>query len=132
MEPTKETLPYWQALKDGHLTAQRCSACKVVRAYPRRFCPHCGAEEAEWIDAGQEGYVYSFSVVRRAPQGFHLPAPYLVALVDLPIGIRMLTNIVGEPSPRIAIGDTVRLTIMPFGDFGLPCFVPIDGPVGRE
>lgn len=58
-----------------------------------------------WVSARGTGKVYSMTVTRVQvlPE---LTPPYIVALVDLDEGPRMLTNIVGQ---ECKIGDRVQL-----------------------
>ena len=59
----------------------------------------CAGGPVEWVEASGRGTVYSFTVIR---QNYSRPfrdwIPYVVALVDLEEGPRVMTNIVGcEP-----------------------------------
>jgi uncharacterized OB-fold protein len=59
--------------------------------------------------------------------GRALEAPYVVALIDLDEGVRLLSNVVGCPPERVAVGDRVRVTWEPLSDGrGLPLFQPVD------
>ncbi len=54
------------------------------------------------------GTVYSFTVVREAPEGFEGQAPYVLALVKLdegPLVTAQLTDLDGD----VAIGDRVEM-----------------------
>src|SRR5438132_518738 len=96
IEATPQTQRYWDALADGRLTGERCTACGTVQAFPRRFCERCGGEEREIIELGNRGTIYSFSIVTRAPADFYLDAPFAVALIDLDGGKRMLAPVAGR------------------------------------
>ena len=56
------------------------------------------------------GTVHSFSIVHRAafPE-FQANAPYVIALIDLAEGPRMMTNIVGEDALEVALDDSVEV-----------------------
>jgi uncharacterized OB-fold protein len=65
----------------------------------------------------------------------HRPGPgrepddgtYAVALVDLPEGVRMMTNIVGCEPDEVAVGQAVRVHWHQLSDGRhLPMFEPID------
>ena len=63
---------------------------------------------SEWIDARGTGSVYSYTVARRpAGPAFKPDAPYVVAIVELDEGARMMTNIVGCPPESVRIGQRV-------------------------
>lgn len=59
----------------------------------------------EWVEAAGTGVVYSLTTVR-IPVVDELKPPYMLALVDLDEGPRLLTNIEGG---HASIGDRVIL-----------------------
>jgi acyl-CoA synthetase (NDP forming)/uncharacterized OB-fold protein len=84
----------------------RCSACGVKTYFHRDFCPKCGSRNIEKETAGPYGVVYATSLVFRAPMPeWKSVAPYMLALVDLDDGIRVMSH--GEKT--LAIGDRVVL-----------------------
>lgn len=119
-DPTTE--PFWQACAEGRLTVQRCAACGHHQFYPRPFCLACESGDLGWSDVSGRGTIYSLTTVR-LPVAEELPPPYLLALVDLEEGPRLLTNI---EAPSAAIGDKVSLSWRkrPGGLPPLPVFVP--------
>lgn len=121
IEPTPQTQRYWNALAVGRLTGERCTACGTTQAYPRRFCERCGAESREVVEFSGRGTIYSFSVVTRTPPGFHLEAPFAVALIDLDEGQRILASIPGEVD-SLQIGARVQLSSTGDNMPAAPCF----------
>lgn len=120
---TPETAPYWDGARDGKLLLQRCGGCRVVRFYPRRTCPACWSEDAEWIEASGRGRVASFTIIHRPPApAFAERVPYVVALVDLEEGPRMMANIVGDRPLHVAIDEAVDVTFEARGAIALPQF----------
>ena len=78
------------------------------------------------MEASGAGRVASFTVVRRAVSEAYA-APYVVALVDLAEGPRLMTNIV-ECAPeavRVGLDVTVRFEAWA-DDVTLPVFAPVD------
>lgn len=59
----------------------------------------------DWVEATGRGVIYALTVIR-LPVIPELAPPYLLALVDLDEGPRLLTNIT---NPTARIGDRVRL-----------------------
>jgi uncharacterized OB-fold protein len=90
---------------EKRLTVQRCMACGSHQFYPRPFCLSCEAGELEWVDVAGHGTIYSLTTVRMQVRE-DLPPPYLLALVDLDEGPRLLTNIEAETA---RIGDRVTV-----------------------
>ncbi len=103
-DPT--TAPFWAAARQHRLVVQRCTRCGHHQFYPRPHCLACEAAGLEWVAVKGTGTVYSMTTtqVQVYPD---LAPPYVVALVDLSEGPRLLTNLVGPPC---RIGDAVRVT----------------------
>ena len=58
----------------------------------------------EWEEASGKGTLYSFVINHRAAPGF--TAPYIIAVVQLDEGPRMMTNLIGvEPDPDMVQCD---------------------------
>jgi uncharacterized protein len=128
-EPTRpapivdaDSAPYWQAAAQQRLVVQWCPVCARHQFYPRLLCRTC-LGPVEWLEASGQGSVYAFTVVRRAPAGFESSVPYVVALVDLDEGPRLMANVVGVTVDRVAIGLRGRITFEPLQDgVALPQF----------
>lgn len=99
------TEPFWRACLERKLVIQQCAACGGHQFYPRPFCLACESEKVGWVEASGHGVVYSVTTVR-IPVVDDLPPPYIVALVDLDEGPRLLTNIEGGD---VRIGDSVSI-----------------------
>ena len=105
-----ETQPYWDAAQQHKLKIQRCEDCSKYVFYPRALCPHCHGDRLAWTEASGEGTIYTFTIARRpAGPAFKADAPYVVALVELKEGVRMMTNIVTKDVSRVKIGQKVRV-----------------------
>ena len=102
---------YWQASHEGRLLLQRCDACGHVQHYPRVLCVHCGHDQLTDVAACGSGTVRSFTIIRRAVSAaFDADVPYVVALIELPEGPTLMTNIIESPIEHIRIGSEVVLT----------------------
>jgi len=73
--------------------------------------------------------VYSFTVIRQNyARPFRDWIPYVVALVDLEEGPRLMTNIVGCGPDDVSIGMPVQATFeVVSDDAGIALFVPAPG-----
>jgi uncharacterized OB-fold protein len=110
--PDPVTQPYWDGLKARQLRIQRCLSCEKAVFYPRALCCHCGSRELEWIDCSGRGTLHAFTIAHRGtPAAFKGSTPYVVAMVDLEEGGRLMTNLVDvEPSPEaVRIGMPVEI-----------------------
>jgi len=115
---TPEAEPYWQAAAQGRLLLRRCRTCAKPHFYPRSLCPFC-LGETDWETASGTGTIYSFSIMRHAPQ------PYVMAYVRLAEGPTMMTNIVDCAFEDVHIGQSVRVVFKPSdGGPPVPMFTP--------
>lgn len=101
---------YWDGAAQDRLLLRRCQDCGEVHFMPRLLCPKCWSDKLESVDASGRGTVHSFTVIRRAsdPRFAHR-CPYVVALIDLQEGPRMMANILGENALDTRIGSAVTL-----------------------
>ena len=123
--PDSDSAPYWSAAHDGRLVVQRCVVCGARQLYPRDRCLKCRGA-VEWIEASGRGTVYSFTVIRQNyTRPFRDQIPYVVALVDLEEGPRVMTNVVGCDPDDVHIGMPVRATFETVSDeAGIALFEP--------
>lgn len=96
---------YFYNLDQGNFLVQQCNACCKHVFYPRVLCPHCGAEDLRWVEPSGRGTVYSFSVIAGKPGS---DADYNVVLVDLDVGVRMMSRVEGIVPNQIHIGMPVQ------------------------
>jgi uncharacterized protein len=87
------------------------------------MCPTCNSLEWCAIEASGNGTVYSF-VLPQHPQFPFMEYPYIVALVELEEGTRIVTNIVGTTPEDVSIGLPVVVTFEDFDGLVLPQFTP--------
>jgi uncharacterized OB-fold protein len=123
---TPWSAPYWEAARQGRLIIQRCHACEQYVFYPRRVCPFCFEDALDWVEATGRGEVYTYSVVENnAPSAFVDKMPYVIAVVILDEGVRLMSNIVECDPGRVHCGMAVEVTFAPVsGDVTLPVFRP--------
>ncbi len=123
IQQDSDSRPYWEGLAQGELRIQHCNACSRAVFYPRAFCPHCYAENLSWIVASGRGTIYSYTVAHQAFGAFAADVPFIVAIVELEEGVRMMSRIVDASRERVAIGANVQVTFEKVGeDLTLPYF----------
>lgn len=105
-EPTPLTMPFWNGLEKRQLIIQRCNTCHRYQFYPRNFCIHCESRVLTWEPVSSRGHIYSYTITMRAP-GPDVAVPYVVAIVELAEGPRMLSNIVDCDPFQIEVGAAV-------------------------
>ena len=129
-QPTPETQEFWEGAKRHELRLQRCNACGRAYFFPRPFCPNCGSGDVAWFTATGKGRLYSYVISERPAPGFKDWVPYVIAVVELEEGPRMMTNIVGvEPNPEnLPVDLPVEVTWeQQNDDITLPLFKPSGG-----
>jgi hypothetical protein len=133
---TPDTAFFWDGTAVGELRIQRCAKCGVLRHPPGPMCPACGEASTAGVAglAGHEGYtvaagtgeVFSYVVHHHPPvPGKRLPM--VVALVQLPEGVRILGEMPGVRPDQVRIGLPVRVTFTRVGDMSLPSWRPSEG-----
>ncbi|WP_246002459.1 bifunctional MaoC family dehydratase N-terminal/OB-fold nucleic acid binding domain-containing protein [Allorhizocola rhizosphaerae] len=115
---SRDTAFFWEGTAAGQLRIQRCEACGRLRHPPGPMCPACGATSMGFVVSEGAGTVYSYVVHHHPPvPGKRLP--FVVALVELPEGVRVLGEFLGE---SVEIGRPVRCTFVRVGGFHLPAW----------
>jgi uncharacterized OB-fold protein len=125
--PTPESRPFWEAARRHELLLQRCRPCGQWLFYPRAACPHCLSAELEWQRVSGRGTVHTFTVAHRGQKGFPLGSPYVIAMIELDEGVRLMSNLVGvAPDPaQIRIGMPVEVVFEDVSpEIALPRFRP--------
>lgn len=116
--PTSEAgEPFWAATRDRRLVLPWCRACEVPHWYPRDVCPRCLGSAIEWREASGRGTVHACSVMPKPAMPVLADrVPYVVALVELAEGVRMMTNVVGIDPDAVAVGQAVVADWEPLSD----------------
>jgi uncharacterized OB-fold protein len=118
--------PFWDGTREGKLLIQKCEDCKQHIFYPRIACPHCFSDNIIWVEASGKGTIYAFTVMENnAPSPFLKDMPYVIAVIILEEGVRMLSNIVECNLDKLQCDQAVEVTFEKKNDeFTLPKFKP--------
>lgn len=115
---------FWEGVDAGELRIQRCSGCGALHHPPRPMCHHCHSVEWDWIVSSGRGTVHSFVVYHR-PEVPPFDAPYVVGLVELDEGTRLVSNVVGISPDEVHIDMPVECRFDEVEDgLVLPQFYP--------
>ena len=108
--PDKDSQAYWDAARRHELVLQQCNECDRFRFYPRSICPFCLSDQFVWRRSDGRGSIYSFTVIHRPPApSFRSRVPYVLALIDLEEGVRMMSNVVDCDPHAVEIGMAVEV-----------------------
>ncbi len=123
LQQDSDSRPYWEGLAQNELRIQHCNTCSKAVFYPRSICPHCHADSLSWIVASGKGTIYSYTVAHQGFGAFAADVPFVIAIVELEEGARMMSRIVDAPRERVVVGAEVNVTFERVGeDFTLPYF----------
>jgi uncharacterized OB-fold protein len=121
---------FWAGAAAGELRIQRCDGCGALRHPPGPMCPACGAMAAGppgavaapeaaaapgYVVAAGTGEVYSY-VVHHHPPVPGRKLPIVIALVQLPEGVRMTGELLGVRPDQVRIGLPVRAEFVRIDD----------------
>jgi enoyl-CoA hydratase/carnithine racemase/uncharacterized OB-fold protein len=122
------TVDFWKATKEHRLVIQKCHDCNSLIFYPRKYCPECWSSQLGWQEAGGRAKVYTFTIMRDMVEPKFMPdLPYVLAMVDLDEGPRMMTRIVDCDPSIVEIGLEVEVVFEDISpQHALPMFRPVD------
>lgn len=107
---TPETAPFWEAANNGVFLIQSCPDCGKKQYHYRALCSHCWSDRIEDFPSSGRGTVWTFSVVyRNGTPGYSEKVPYVVGLVELEGGVKVVTNIVADDPEAVDFGQTVEV-----------------------
>ena len=115
--PDADTQPFWDGTERGELLIQRCAACGSWLWQPRPMCSTCGTVSPPWVPVTGAGRVMTWTV----PRPPVLPSladlvPFVVAVVELSEGVRMIGLLVGDDGAPLRTDGT---------DIGLEVGTPV-------
>ncbi len=128
-KPAPESVPYWEAAKRHELALPKCNACGKFWFPPSRSCPNCLAVDFDFKTVSGRGKVYSFVTFHRVYHpAFAGEVPYVVAIVELEEGPRLLSNIVGIKPDAVQCEMPVKVVFDDVADdVSVPKFAPVSG-----
>jgi uncharacterized protein len=117
---------FWSSVRAGRLLVQRCPECQHTQFYPRALCTACGADP-EWLETSGKGEVYTFTVIHQnGARPFADEVPYVVAMIELAEGPRMMGNITDCDPEDVHIGMAVTWYPVEVNDeIGFPFWRPV-------
>jgi uncharacterized OB-fold protein len=111
-----DTEAFWAATAEHRLLVPRCRECGLVFWYPRRLCPGCGADAVDLTEATGRGTLYSFTLQHRPTGAYAKSEPFVLALVELDEGPRIMTNVVTDSPATLEVGQPVEVVFHDTGE----------------
>jgi uncharacterized protein len=127
-QPDGTTRPFWESMRAHQMKIQKCNDTGKFFFYPRGLSPFTLSDNISWEAVSGKGVIHALTIVHqnRAP-GFAEEVPYVVAMVELEEGARLMTNIVDvEADPEhVKIGMPVEIVYEDISEeITLPKFRP--------
>lgn len=102
-----------------NIIGNKCETCGTHYFPPRPVCPECRRKgKLEPFTFKGLGTIYSFAVVRQAPEDFKRQMPYVIAQVELDEGTRLTAQIVNVDIGDVKIGMRVRACFRKIKEYG--------------
>jgi uncharacterized protein len=129
MKPTPEITSlnrlFFEGTAQGELRLLHCLACETKFRFTHPLCPNCWSDNLEYQVASGRGTVETFTIMHMPPyEAFAGDVPYVIALVMLEEGVRMMANIIGIAPDEVTIDMPVEVFFEQRGDVALPQFRP--------
>jgi uncharacterized protein len=125
--PDNVSKVYWEAAARGEILYQVCPQCGNRQWYPRAVCTACGADP-EWATASGRGTVHTYTVIHQnLAEPWREMTPYVVAMVELEEGPRVMTNITDCDPADVHVGMPVEAYTVKVDDtVGLAFWRPVE------
>lgn len=109
-------------MAEQELRLQRCRECRLTYFPPQPFCPGCNSGAVDIVVSSGRGFLYSYVVSHLPVPGFE--PPYVIAVVELDEGPRLLTNLVDAPvdPQRLVLDSAVEVVFADVEGGVLPFF----------
>jgi uncharacterized protein len=100
---------FYDGIEKGGLEANHCQDCKHTFLPPAEYCPNCLSSRVDWTTLSGEGSVYSWVEYHRAyHEAFKDKIPYVVAIVQLKEGPRLISNLIDYCSDSLRVGMPIE------------------------
>ena len=118
---------HWRRFKERYrLLGTKCDNCQNIYFPVRKVCPHCRRKgKTKTIRFSGRGKVHSFTVIRVPPNGFEAYTPYIIGLIELDEGPKLISQIIDCDPKKIFIGISVDMCFRKLksqGKEGIICY----------
>jgi len=99
---------YWRnEVPRYRLQGEECTQCGA-KYFPARPVCTCGSTEFKPYKLAERGVVVTWTVISNAPIGFQKYVPYVVALIELEDGCKLLSQVVDIDPAEVVDGLKVE------------------------
>jgi len=108
---------FWKSLQNHVLSIQQCKTCGLKIHPQRPMCPRCLSSDMGWAPSSGTGVVHTFVNFVYDRAGYPgIKCPYVVALIEMDDGIRILSNIIDTEPADVSIGMLVQAVFTDIDD----------------
>jgi uncharacterized protein len=101
---------FYEGCAKGELRIRLCPKCKARFHFASEWCPYCYSQKLSYEKASGRGKVTHFTVCHTSPYPeLDQFTPYILALIELDEGVRMMSNVLDCSSERIRVGLRVKV-----------------------
>ncbi|MBD3206555.1 transcriptional regulator [Candidatus Bathyarchaeota archaeon] len=99
---------YWrEQVPRYRLIGKECTECGS-KYFPSRPVCKCGSTDFKSYKLSERGEIITWTVIRNAPFGYEKYAPYVVALIELEDGLKVLSQVVDVELEEVESGMKVE------------------------
>ena len=96
---------YEQFLSEGKIMGSKCKKCGALALPPRPICSSCFGSQMEWVPFTGAGKLVAFTSIVVVPpamakEGFGRNNPYIVGVVELREGVKIVARITGMDAKK--------------------------------
>jgi uncharacterized OB-fold protein len=99
---------FMEELKNNRLMGTRCKRCGKKHLPPRAHCT-CGSSDLEWYEAPKQGTLLTYTIVAFPPESMTKRAPYILAIVELADGSKLLAHITDVTPKNLKVGMQIQV-----------------------
>ena len=107
--PTPTTQPFWDGAGQKKLMLQYDPVSRRYQFWPRACSVRTGKRNLRWREAKGTGTLYSFTETHVATAGFEDRTPYMIGLVELDEGVRIVANLINVGPDEVTVGMRLKL-----------------------
>lgn len=114
--PISRTAKFWNGLKQGKIYATKCQKCGLLHFPPVADCGSCGSSKITWKELNGDGEIITFTEVHIKPASFSNESDYIVSIVKLKEGVKVLAWLTGIERKKVKVGMKVKLVAKVYSD----------------
>jgi uncharacterized OB-fold protein len=108
-KPTTATQAFWDGAKKGKLMLQWDPTAKKYQFWPRANSVRTGKRNLQWKATSGKGELYSFTITHVPTPGFEARAPYVIGMIELDEGVRIIANLINIKIDDVEIGMRMKV-----------------------